>query len=87
MKAALFADDVSFINSHHSKLVTEKELQCAVTAAPKWRTSKKLLLNADMWEVAFVSTYSNETTHNYCYFTSKELRWRKDQLKKVYTAL
>ncbi len=32
VKMALFTDDVSLISSHHSKLVTEKELERVVTA-------------------------------------------------------
>ncbi len=45
-KVALFADDVSLINSHRNKLVAEKELQRAVTAVADWNASKKMVLNA-----------------------------------------
>ncbi len=55
VEVALFADDVFFISSHHNKLVTEKELQRAVTAVTKCSLSKKMVLNADEYEVAFFS--------------------------------
>ncbi len=57
---ALFADDVSPISSHHNKLVTEKELQRAVTAVADWSVSKEMVLNADKCEGTFFSTNSHE---------------------------
>ncbi len=59
MKVALFADDVSLMSSHDSKLATEKELQRAVTAVTKWSTSKLMVLNVDKCEVTFFSTCSH----------------------------
>ncbi len=64
VKAALFADDVSLISSHHNKLVAEKELQRAVTAVADRSASKKKVLNADKCEVTFFSTNSHVRTGN-----------------------
>ncbi len=60
VKAALFADDVSLISSHHYKLVAEKELRRAVTAVADWSASKKMVLSADKCRVTLFSTNSHE---------------------------
>ncbi len=60
VKAALVAEDVSLISSHHYKLVAEKELQRAVTAVAEWSTSKKMVLNANKCEVTLFSTNSHK---------------------------
>ncbi len=57
---AIFADDVSLINSHHNKLVAEKGLQRALNAVTEWSTSKKIVLNADKCEVTFFFTNSHK---------------------------
>ncbi len=42
VKGALFANEVSIINSHHNKLVAEKEQQRAVNAFAERSNSKKM---------------------------------------------
>ncbi len=60
VKVALFQDDVSLISNHHNKLVAEKQLQRAVSVVAEWSTAKKMILNADKYEVAFFTTSSHE---------------------------
>ncbi len=69
VKVANVTDDVSFISSQYIKHVAQNELQIAITSFAKWRTSKKIVLNADKCEETFSPINAQEanfSTRNHC---------------------
>ena len=60
---SLFADDVTILARHNSRVDAAKAAQWAVNLVARWSTEWKLTLNASKSEVAYFTTNTHEAAH------------------------